>query len=92
VRRCVEEDEPELAAIPEGFAGPEESDMVGLSRRLLRAHQAIVHALSDPTARTRMARHAEWGRVPAGHLAAYQARHSHEHISQLASAFPPSPG
>lgn len=89
VRRALEEDTPTLQAIPEGTLGGERQDPMDLARRLLRAHQRIVAYLKTPGAADRPATHSEWGRVSAGHLAAYQARHSRDHVVELASAFPP---
>lgn len=91
VRRALEEDTPSLEAIPGGAVAAAPRDPMDLSRRLLRAHQRIVAYLQRPGAPERPAIHAEWGRVNAGHLAAYQADHSREHVAELAAAFPPSP-
>lgn len=90
VRRALEEDTPALQAIPEGTLGDTRRDPLDLSQRLLRAHQRIVALLQAPGARERPAVHAEWGRVNAGHLAAYEADHSKAHVAQLAAAFPPA--
>jgi len=47
------------------------------------ARAAGLHALLlDP--------HGDWGEVDAAHVAAYQARHAHEHTSELAAKFPPT--
>lgn len=89
VRRALEEEDPHLAAIP-GGSMPEARDPMDLARRLLRAHQRIVAHLQAPGATERAAVHSEWGRVDAGHIAAYQADHSKEHVTELAAAFPPS--
>lgn len=89
VRRAIEEDEPRLEAIPEGSVGDPQRDPMDLAKRLLRAHQRLIQLLRSPGAPERRAMHAEWGRVDAGHLAAYQAGHSHEHVLELARAFPP---
>lgn len=94
VRRCVEEEQPALAAFdPDALAAERakcDRDAMELSRRLLRAHQRIVRLLARPGAADRPAVHGEWGQVTAGHLAAYQARHSREHVAALAAAFPPA--
>lgn len=90
VRRSLEEDTPTLEAIPEGTVGGSLRDPVDLSRRLLRAHQRIVAYLQQPGAAERPAIHSEWGRVNAGHIAAYQADHSKGHVAELAAAFPPA--
>ncbi len=89
VRRALEEDTPTLEAIPEGMLGDARRDPMGLSKRLLGAHQRIVALLQAPGATDRPAIHTEWGRVNAGHIAAYQADHSKAHVAELAAAFPP---
>lgn len=89
VRRAQEEDAPTLEAIPEGMTGDPHRDPMDLARRLLRAHQRIVALLQTPGAIDRPAVHSEWGRVTGGHMAAYQAGHSHEHVLELSRAFPP---
>lgn len=89
VRRSLEEDTPTLEAIPDGTVGSSHRDPLDLSRRLLRAHQRIVAYLQQPGAAERPAIHSEWGRVNAGHIAAYQADHSKGHVAELAAAFPP---
>lgn len=96
VRRCVEEEQPSITPFdPDqrmAELGGTQPDPMDLSRRLQRAHSAIVQLLLRPGAAERPGVHAEWGKVPAAHFAAYQARHSHEHVSELASAFPPHAG
>ncbi len=89
VRRAVEEDAPRLPAIAGGTGADPDADPVSLAKRLLASHQRIATALQDPAARHRPAIHGEWGRVTAGHLAAYQADHTTEHVAELAAAFPP---
>ncbi len=90
VRRSLEEDMPTLEPIPEGTLGDARRDPVDLSKRLLRAHQRIVAYLQQPGAADRPAIHGEWGRVNAGHIAAYLADHSKAHVAELAVAFPPA--
>jgi hypothetical protein len=90
VRRAQEEDTPALEAIPEGMTGDPHRDPMDLSKRLLRAHQRMVALLQARGAVDRPAFHAEWGEVNAGHLAAYQATHSHEHVLELSKEFPPA--
>ncbi|MBI2774224.1 MAG: DinB family protein [Chloroflexi bacterium] len=90
VRRALEEDTPRLEAIPEGSLGSPHRDPMDLAKRLLAADQRIVAFLKRPGATARPAIHAEWGRVDAGHIGAYQATHSHEHVIELAAAFPPA--
>lgn len=88
VRRALEEDTPTLQAV-HGDGTPEERDPMELSRRLLQAHQSIVALMQRPGAADRPAIHSQWGRVNAGHIAAYQADHTDEHVRDLAAAFPP---
>jgi len=90
VRRAQEEDTPKLEAIPSGTLGSPHRDPMDLAKRMLAAHQKIVALLTRPGAVERPAIHAEWGRVDAGHIAAYQARHSREHVAELGAAFPPA--
>jgi hypothetical protein len=90
IRRALEEDTPTLQAIPEGTLGDARRDPMDLSKRLLEAHQRIVQLMQMPDAAKRPAIHTDWGRVNAGHLAAYQADHSHSHVTELAATFPPS--
>lgn len=94
VRRCVEEDRPEIASYDQDarmaeLAG-QRLDAMDLSRRLQRAHGAIIALMQRPGAAERTGHHSDWGDVPAAHIAAYQARHSHEHVVELAAAFPPA--
>jgi len=90
VRRALEEDTPTLEAIPDGTLGDARRDPMDLSKRLLQAHQRIVALFQAPGAADRPAIHTEWGRVNAGHIAAYQADHSKAHVAELAAAFPPA--
>ncbi len=90
VRRAQEEDTPTLAVMPSGGGADADAEPMDLARRLLRAHQRIVASLQQPGSRERSAIHEEWGRVTAGHIAAYQADHSRAHVRELAAAFPPS--
>jgi DinB family protein len=89
VRRAIAEDTPQIAAIPGGRAADPDADPMALAKRILVSHQRIAAALQDPSARERPAVHSEWGRVTAGHIAAYQADHTTEHLADLAPAFPP---
>lgn len=89
VRRAIEEEAPSLQAIPDGLVTDPGRDPTDLAKRLLRAHQTIVSLLQPPGAAGRPAVHSEWGRVDAGHIAAYQADHSRAHVAELAAAFPP---
>jgi hypothetical protein len=93
VRRCVVEDRPALPSVDQDAVHAErknnEADAMALSKRLQAAHAAIVQALRRAEARDRIGVHAERGPVTAGWLAAYQARHSHEHVALLQPHFPP---
>src|SRR5262245_51889973 len=89
VRRALEEDTPHLQAMPEG-SRLDESDPMELAKRLQRAHARLVALMQTPGAKYRPAIHAEWGRVNAGHIAAYQAGHTRDHVTELAAAFPPA--
>jgi hypothetical protein len=89
VRRAVEEDTPHVEVIPAGRQ-LDVRDPLELAKRLLRAHQRIVAYLRSPGAAQRALVHGEWGRVDAGHVAAYQADHTTEHVTELAAAFPPT--
>ena len=93
VRRCVTEDQPELASVDQDVIHAERknhaADPMALSKRLLAAHAQIVQLLQQAVARDRVGRHAERGPVSAGWLGAYQARHSHEHVTELQPNFPP---
>lgn len=88
VRRALEEDTPTVQAMAEG-ALPAERDPMDLSKRLIQAHQRIVAFMQRPGAAERPLIHSDWGRVNAGHVAAYQADHTDEHVRELAAAFPP---
>jgi hypothetical protein len=94
VRRCVEEDRPTLASFDQDQLAKErrnaERDPMELSRRVSAAHAAIVRLLTDEGARSRPGIHSEQGELDAGHFGAYQARHGHEHATELAAAFPPT--
>lgn len=94
IRRCAEEDEPTIESWDQDAAmaalASRTPDPVDLSRRLLRAHQSIVRTLQQPGMKERAGVHAEWGHVPAAHFGAYHAKHCHEHVAELAAAFPPA--
>jgi hypothetical protein len=94
VQRCIDEDRPAVASYDQDAVAAErrnnEREPMELSRRLSAAHSRIVQLLQRPGAAARPATHSDWGVVDAGHFAAYQADHSHDHTSELAKAFPPS--
>ena len=93
VRRCVEEEGPTIASFDPDVRMAELArgtlDPMDCSRRLLRAHQAIVQSMQRPGAPERTGVHSDWGHVPASHFAAYHAKHCHEHVAELAATFPP---
>jgi hypothetical protein len=94
VRRCIEEDRPSLPSFDQDAVAAErrnaERDPMELSRRVSAAHAEIVRRLMDEHLRSRPGIHSEHGELDAGHFGAYQARHGHEHASELAAAFPPT--
>ena len=93
VRRCVQEDRPLLESFDQDALARErrnsERDPLELVRRVDAAHREIVRTLMVEANRSRPGVHAEQGELDAGHFGAYQARHSHEHVTELAAAFPP---
>ena len=93
VRRCVAEDRPALPNIDQDAVHAErknnDADAMALSKRLQAAHTAIVQTLQRAGTSERIGVHSERGPVTAGWLGAYQARHSHEHVSELQPHFPP---
>ena len=93
VRRCVSEDRPTLPTFDQDAAHAErhnnDADPMVLAKRLQAAHASIVAILQRPGARDRIGVHAERGLVTAGWIGAYQARHSHDHVTELQPHFPP---
>lgn len=93
VRRCVSEERPALPSVDQDALQAErknsDADPMVLSTRIRSAHSAIVGLLQQPGAVDRIGVHAEHGPVTAGWLGAYQARHSHEHVTELQPNFPP---
>ncbi|HTJ59890.1 MAG TPA: DinB family protein [Candidatus Saccharimonadales bacterium] len=93
VRRCVAEDRPALPSVDQDAVHAErnnnDADAMALSKRLQAAHSTIVQTLQRPGAPDRIGVHAERGPVTAGWIAAYQARHSHEHVTELQPHFAP---
>ena len=93
VRRCAIEDRPALASVDQDAIQVErrnnDADPMALSKRIQAAHATIVRLLQQPGAADRVGLHAERGPVTAGWLAAYQARHSHEHVTELQPHFRP---
>jgi hypothetical protein len=93
VRRCAVEDRPGLPNVDQDAVHAErknnDADPMALSRRLQAAHAEIVQTLQRPGVRDRIGVHSERGPVTAGWLGAYQARHSHEHVTELQPHFAP---
>jgi len=94
VRRMASEDRPHLVSVDQDKVHAErrnnERDPMDLSKRLLDAHGEIVRILMDASKRARIGIHDEMGEVDAAHIAGYQAKHAHEHVTELADAFPPT--
>jgi len=93
VRRCAAEDRPALASFDQDAVQAErrnnDADPMILAKRIQAAHSEIVQLLQRPGVRDRMGVHAERGPVTAGWIGAYQARHAHEHVTELQPHFPP---
>ena len=93
VRRCATEDRPALASVDQDAIQAEhknnDADPMALSKRIQAAHASIVRQLQQAGAVDQIGVHAERGPVTAGWLGAYQARHSHEHVTELQPHFPP---
>lgn len=93
VRRCVEEDRPELPSFDQDAVARErrnnDADAMTLTKRIQAAHATIVRYLQAPGMTDRIGVHAERGPVTAGWIGAYQAKHSHEHVLELQPHFPP---
>lgn len=94
VRRIVGEERPRLPSVDQDRVAAErrnnERDPMELARRIQAAHGEIVSLLTETANRVRVGVHEELGEVDAAFVAAYQARHAHEHVSDLAAAFPPT--
>ncbi len=93
VRRCVEEQRPAIPAFDQDALhvqrGNATRDPMELWQRLAAAHATIVQLLTVPERRGRPGIHSEQGELDAGHFGAYQARHAHDHVADIAKAFPP---
>ena len=93
VRRIATEERPRLPSVDQDKLAAQrrnnERDPLELATRVRLAHGEIVQILTSAAIRSRLGVHEEQGEVDAAHVAAYQARHAHEHVSELASAFPP---
>ena len=93
VRRCATEERPALASVDQDAIQAErknnDADPMALSKRIQAAHATIVRHLQQPGIADRIGLHAERGPITAGWIGAYQARHSHEHVTELQPHFPP---
>lgn len=93
VRRCVAEERPRLPSVDQDAMAAQRGNAAGdpmrMARRIQDAHGEIVRLLATLANRSRLGVHGEWGEVDAAHIAAYQARHAHEHVDALAARFPP---
>ena len=94
VRRMVGEEKPRLASADQDAIHAErrnnEREPMEFAKRIQAAHGEIVRLLAVRANRARTGVHGEWGEIDAAHVAAYQARHAHEHVSQVAEQFPPA--
>ena len=94
VRRIVSGDKPKLVSVDQDQIHSErrnnERDPMELAKRMQTAHGEIVRMLQERVNRDRLGVHAEWGEVDAAHIAAYQARHAHQHVTDVAARFPPT--
>ncbi len=94
VRRMVNEDHPALPAVDQDAVARErhndEGDPMAFAKRIQAAHGEIVRLLFAPANRDRRGLHGELGEIDAAFAGAYQARHAHEHVGDLAERFPPS--
>lgn len=94
VRRIVNEERPALPSVDQDAVAKErrnnEGDPMVFAKRIQSAHGEIVRLLSTPANRDRRGVHSELGEIDAAFAAAYQARHAHEHVSDLAARFPPT--
>ncbi len=94
VRRIVGEEKPRLAGADQDAIHAErkndQRDPMEFAKRIQAAHGEIVRLLADRANCVRTGFHGEWGEVDAAHVAAYQARHAHGHVTDVAALFPPS--
>ncbi len=94
VRRIATEDKPRLPSVDQDKVHAERRNNERLpmefAKRIQAAHGEIIRILSTPSNRPRLGVHGEQGEVDAAHLAGYQARHAHEHVTEVAAKFPPA--
>jgi hypothetical protein len=94
VRRMVGDERPHLASVDQDELHADrrndDRDPLEFAKRIQEAHGEIVRLLAVRSNRARTGIHGEWGEIDAAHVAAYQARHAHEHVTQIAERFPPA--
>ena len=94
VRRIVREDRPRLAGVDQDAIHAErkndQRDPMQFATRIQAAHGEIVRLLAERANRARTGMHGEWGEIDAAHVAAYQAKHAHGHVTDVAALFPPT--
>ena len=94
VRRIVSEEKPRLAGADQEAIHAErqndQRDPMEFAKRIQAAHGEIVQLLAARPNRERIGIHGEWGEVDAAHIAAYQARHAHGHVTDVAALVPPA--
>lgn len=94
VRRMVREDRPRLAGVDQDAIHAErkndQRDPMQFATRIQAAHGEIVRLLAERANRARTGMHGEWGEIDAAHVAAYQAKHAHGHVTDVAALFPPT--
>ncbi len=94
VRRIASEDRPRLPSFDQDKIHAERRnntrDPMEFAKRIQAAHGEIIRILATPANRSRIGIHEEQGEMDAAHVGAYQARHSHEHVTEVAALFPPT--
>jgi len=94
VRRIAAEDMPRLPGVDQDKVHAERRnntrEPMEFAERIQAAHGEIIRILSRHANRSRLGIHEEQGEVDAAHLGGYHARHSHEHVSDVAAHFPPT--
>jgi hypothetical protein len=93
VRRIAAEDKPRLPNMDQDKVHAERRnnarEPMEFAKRIQAAHGEIIRVLSTPANRARLGIHEEQGAMDAGYVGAYHARHSHEHVTDVAAHFPP---
>jgi len=93
VRRIATEEKPRLPNMDQDKVHADRRnnarEPMEFAKRIQAAHGEIIRVLSTPANRTRLGIHEEQGEMDAGYVGAYQARHSHEHVTDVAAHFPP---